>query len=401
VYATEQQGEVKWHVKTKLKLKCLGKRLGLPKSSEKTPTRGAKPAYVKKAGHVFVEVFMALLDLHSTPVIPLVAKREPALPIHWPTKIQILYRTALDNPLLLALLFGSIWHCIHMGLYRAGHHGSLLGFTPPLPWGYLALLPEFIVPYVSLRLLSAATTKRDAHWREQLTEGMERGQEIQKVSILGFAKISEVRDPDTGDHILRMSHYSRLLAEEMGKVPENASYVTRSYIDEIYLSAPLHDIGKVGINDDILKKKGALTVAEFEIMKMHTILGGDLLHDLEMKLGFRTFYSLGKQIAYHHHQRYDGKGYPNVLGESRALFIDGGIGRPLQGNEIPLSARIVSLADVYDALISRRCYKEPIPHEQARQMILEDSGKRFDPEVVRAFQRVEKDFIRISGEFSR
>jgi response regulator RpfG family c-di-GMP phosphodiesterase len=344
---------------------------------------------------------MALLDLHSTPMIPLVAKRKPIQPIHWPTKIQALYRTALDNPMLLALLFGSIWHCIHMGLYRAAHQGSLLGFTPPLPWGYLALLPEFIVPYVSLRLLSAATTKRDAHWREQLTEGMERGQEIQKVSILGFARISEVRDPDTGDHILRMSHYSRLLAEEMGKVPENASYVTRSYIDEIYLSAPLHDIGKVGINDDILKKKGSLTVAEFEIMKMHTILGGDLLHDLEMKLGFRTFYSLGKQIAYHHHQRYDGAGYPNVLGESRALFIDGGIGRPLRGNEIPLSARIVSLADVYDALISRRCYKEPIPHEQARQMILEDSGKRFDPEVVRAFQRVEKDFIRISSEFSR
>ncbi len=344
---------------------------------------------------------MALVDFHSSELPPVVAVSMKELRKKSKSKLHALYRTALDNALLSALLFGSIWHLIHIALFRAGHQGSLLGFMPTQPWGFLALLPEFLVPYVSLRLLAAAKHKHEEHWREQLLGGLERGQEIQKVSILGFAKISEVRDPDTGDHIQRMSHYSRLLAEEMGKLPEYTRYVTRDYVDEIYLSAPLHDIGKVGINDDILKKKGSLTPEEFDIMKMHTILGGDLLHELEMKLGFRTFYSLGKQIAYHHHQCWNGTGYPNVLGESRALFIDKGIGRPLQGKDIPLSARIVALADVYDALLSRRCYKEPIPHEQARRMILEDSGKRFDPEVVRAFQRLEKDFVRVSREFSR
>jgi putative two-component system response regulator len=344
---------------------------------------------------------MAIVDLHSPQMPPALASQMQGVGQRWGIRFHAFYRACLDNPLLLSLLFGCSWHLVHMALYRAGHNGSLIGFTPNHTWGFLALLPEFIVPYVSLRLLSAVTRKQDDHWREQLVEGLERGHEIQKVSILGFAKISEVRDPDTGDHILRMSHYSRLLAEEMGKIPEYSQYVSRSYVDEIYLSAPLHDIGKVGINDEILKKRGSLTANEFEIMKMHTILGGDLLHELEMKLGFRTFYSLGKQIAYHHHQCWNGTGYPNVLGESKALFVDPGIGRPLQGKEIPLSARIVALADVYDALISRRCYKEPIPHEQARRMILDDSGKRFDPEVVKAFQRVEKDFIRVSREFSR
>jgi putative two-component system response regulator len=235
---------------------------------------------------------------------------------------------------------------------------------------------------------------------KRIIQGLERGNEIQKVSILGFAKISEVRDPDTGDHIIRMSHYSRMLAQEMAQVPEYVGYITRTYCDEIFIAAPLHDIGKVGIRDDILKKQGGLTMSEFEIMKMHTIIGGDLLHELELKLEWRTFYSLSKEIAYHHHQRYDGTGYPNVLGASKAMFVEPGIGKPLAKN-IPLSARIVALADVYDALVSRRCYKEPIPHDDARRLILAESGKHFDPDLVQAFLRIEPELIRVAGEFSK
>jgi putative two-component system response regulator len=249
--------------------------------------------------------------------------------------------------------------------------------------------------------MAAVYRKTSENMHERILEGLERGNEIQKVSILGFAKISEVRDPDTGDHIIRMSHYSRMLAQEMAKFPEYAGYITRTYCDEIFIAAPLHDIGKVGIRDDILKKRGGLTADEFEIMKMHTIIGGDLLHELELKLGWRTFYSLSKEIAYHHHQRYDGTGYPNVLGTSKAMFVEPGIGKPLKGKSIPLSARIVAMADVYDALLSRRCYKEPIPHEKAREMIVAESGRHFDPDLVQAFLRIEKDLLRVSREFSK
>jgi putative two-component system response regulator len=310
------------------------------------------------------------------------------------------FETVLHNPLLPALAFGILFHMIRFGVHL-GLHGAAAGFLPATPLHWFAWLPEFAVPYAALWAMAAAYRKTSENMHERILEGLERGNEIQKVSILGFAKISEVRDPDTGDHIIRMSHYSRMLAQEMAKFPEYAGYITRTYCDEIFIAAPLHDIGKVGIRDDILKKRGGLTADEFEIMKMHTIIGGDLLHELELKLGWRTFYSLSKEIAYHHHQRYDGTGYPNVLGTSKAMFVEPGIGKPLKGKSIPLSARIVAMADVYDALLSRRCYKEPIPHEKAREMIVAESGRHFDPDLVQAFLRIEKDLLRVSREFSK
>lgn len=342
---------------------------------------------------------MTLLDIHSQPktLAPAVAAPVPAGP---KARLLALFETALENPLLPAFLCGLTFHVIRIAFHIAAH-GSLAGYLPAKAWHWLGWLPEFLIPYLALRIISAGHRKTNAAMHERILEGLERGNEIQKVSILGFAKISEVRDPDTGDHIIRMSHYSRMLAQEMSKMPEYSGYITRTYCDEIFIAAPLHDIGKVGIRDDILKKRGGLTAEEFEIMKMHTIIGGDLLHELEMKLGWRTFYSLSKEIAYHHHQRYDGSGYPNVLGKTKAMFVEPGIGKPLKGREIPLSARIVAMADVYDALVSRRCYKEPIPHNKARNMIVGESGKHFDPDLVQAFLRIEQELIRVSREFSK
>ncbi len=310
------------------------------------------------------------------------------------------FEGALENPVIPALFCGLAFHILRFGIHLF-MYGTPVGFLPTRPPHYLAWLPEFLLPYVALSLLAAGHRKNNQTMHKRIIEGLERGNEIQKVSILGFAKISEVRDPDTGDHIIRMSHYSRMLAQELAQVPEYVGYITRTYCDEIFIAAPLHDIGKVGIRDDILKKQGGLTMSEFEIMKMHTIIGGDLLHELELKLQWRTFYSLSKEIAYHHHQRYDGTGYPNVLGATKAMFVEPGIGKPLSGKNIPLSARIVALADVYDALVSRRCYKEPIPHDEARRLILAESGKHFDPDVVQAFLRIEPELIRVSGEFSK
>jgi putative two-component system response regulator len=345
---------------------------------------------------------MTLLDIHGQtkrfepPKVKSAVARAPGAP----TRFLALFETVLDNPLLPALAFGIVFHLVRFGVHFA-LHGTPAGFLPAAPMHWLAWLPEFLVPYVALAFIASAYRKTSESMHERILEGLERGNEIQKVSILGFAKISEVRDPDTGDHIIRMSHYSRMLAQEMSKFPEYSSYITRTYCDEIFIAAPLHDIGKVGIRDDILKKRGGLTADEFEIMKMHTIIGGDLLHELELKLGWRTFYSLSKEIAYHHHQRYDGTGYPNVLGATKAMFVEQGIGKPLKGKDIPLSARIVAMADVYDALVSRRCYKEPIPHETAREMIVAESGRHFDPDLVQAFLRIEKDLIRVAREFSK
>ena len=342
---------------------------------------------------------MAILDLSQ------IHQRVPSPGVRIAPKtstphVLAVFETALENPLLPAFAAGILFHLIRLGLHIAFTDGAA-GFFPEQPFRYLEWLPEFLLPYAGLRLISAGHRRTHATMHDKILEGLERGNEIQRVSILGFAKISEVRDPDTGDHIIRMSHYSRMLAQEMSNMPEYSGYITRTYCDEIFIAAPLHDIGKVGIRDDILKKRGGLTAEEFEIMKMHTIIGGDLLHELEMKLGWRTFYSLSKEIAYHHHQRYDGTGYPNVLGKTKAMFVEPGIGKPLQGKSIPLSARIVAMADVYDALVSRRCYKEPIPHERAKEMIVAESGKHFDPDLVQAFLRIEKDLIRVSKEFSK
>ncbi len=345
---------------------------------------------------------MALIDISPAPSPAALSQTQRRRSVK-EKNVEVVIRASdfsLQNPLIPALTFA-----LCLRVFAAVAHlwtrGSWVGFWPAT-WPQVAVWSaDFVLPYLALRFFAVAHRASRRNWRKKVAQGLERGHELQKVSILGFARMSEVRDADTGDHILRMSHYSRLLTEEMGKLPENRAYVTRQYCEEIFLSAPLHDIGKVGIVDSILKKRGSLTADEFEIMKMHTILGGDLLNELELKLGFRTFYSLGKQIAYHHHQRYDGAGYPNVLGASRAMFVDAGIGKPLQGKDIPLSARIVALADVYDALISRRCYKEPMPHEAAREHILDEAGKHFDPDVVAAFARSEEKMTRIAREFAK
>lgn len=228
-----------------------------------------------------------------------------------------------------------------------------------------------------------------------LREGIVQIGKLQEVSIQGFAKISDTRDPFTGKHVERMAVHAKIIAEELSKVPKYASYISPQYIKDLHVAAPLHDIGKVGIADKILKKKGALTLDEFEIMKLHTVIGGDLMAELERKLPYKTFYSLGKEIAYHHHQRYDGTGYPNVLstGGTQVFVVQAGLGEPLKGQEIPLSARIVAVADVYDALVSKRVYKDAYPHEIARDMVVSERGKHFDPEVVDAFLSAEERIL--------
>lgn len=200
--------------------------------------------------------------------------------------------------------------------------------------------------------------------------------EARDAIILALAKLAENRDPETGAHLERVQHFCRILSEALSVKPEFNATITPQFIDNIVRSSPLHDIGKVGIPDHILLKPGRLTTDEFEIMKMHSVIGGDTIRTLVEHGRRRGFLRMGMEIAYCHHEKFDGSGYPNRL----------------SGSQIPLAARIMAVADVYDALTSRRIYKSPMPHEQALEIIRRDSGAHFDPAVVAVLVEKEREF---------
>ena len=216
----------------------------------------------------------------------------------------------------------------------------------------------------------------------QVIESLKNVKEARTGAILGLAKLAEYRDNDTGRHLERIREYTKVLAEELAKRKEYQDYITSDYIEDLYHSSILHDIGKVGIPDSILLKPGRLTPEEFEVMQTHVILGGNALSAVDSQMRGQSFLSIGKEIAYYHHEKWNGAGYPNGL---KAL-------------EIPLSARLVSLADVYDAITSKRCYKEPFSHETALEIITNEKGTSFDPELVEAFLANEGEFKRIHAE---
>ena len=215
---------------------------------------------------------------------------------------------------------------------------------------------------------------------KQRTELIER---TNSATIYCLAALAETRDPETGEHIKRTQEYIRELALELREKEEYKEVLTDEYIDLLYKSAPLHDIGKVGVKDNILLKPGKLTAEEFEEMKKHTIYGGESLMVGINELGEESFLTLAKEIAVTHHEKWDGSGYPMGL----------------SNKEIPISGRLMALSDVYDALISKRVYKEPFTHEEAKNIILESSGTHFDPDIVEAFIKKESKFIEIMKKF--
>ena len=198
-------------------------------------------------------------------------------------------------------------------------------------------------------------------------------------TILGLARLAEYRDEDTGFHLERIREYSRCLAAYLIDYPEYRHYITHEYIDDLYQSSILHDIGKVWVKDIVLLKTGRLSEEEFEHMKQHTTKGGDIIRDIEGQVGTPAYLELGRKIAYSHHEKWDGSGYPEGLG----------------GKDIPLSARIVAVADVYDALTSKRPYKKAFSHEKAVSIISEGRGSHFDPELTDTFLEINREFNEI------
>ena len=207
---------------------------------------------------------------------------------------------------------------------------------------------------------------------------------IQDVTILALASLAETRDNETGNHLRRTQHYVRALAEHLQRHPRFSLLLTRTNIELITKSAPLHDIGKVGIPDQVLLKPGKLTSDEFTVMKTHTTLGNEAIENAEREMGRSApFLSMAKEIALSHQEKWDGSGYPQGLA----------------GERIPISARLMALADVYDALISRRAYKQPMSHEQATEIIRSGRGSHFDPDIVDAFLAIHTQFDDIAARF--
>ncbi|MBX3649958.1 MAG: two-component system response regulator [Burkholderiales bacterium] len=209
-------------------------------------------------------------------------------------------------------------------------------------------------------------------------------QVVQDVTIMAMASLAETRDNETGNHIRRTQGYVRLLATSLKESGRMADILTDEFIEILYKSAPLHDIGKVGIPDYILLKQGRLTPEEFEVMKTHTTLGRDAILAAEALLDTpSSFLETARDIAYGHQEKWDGSGYP----------------RGIAGEQIPLSARLMAVADVYDALISERPYKKPFSHEEAVDLIVKGSGSHFDPELVERFKNIADQFRIIAEQY--
>lgn len=206
---------------------------------------------------------------------------------------------------------------------------------------------------------------------------------VQSVMISGLASLAEYRDPETGEHIKRTQNYVKALATTLKRKGLYEEELTLENIDAMYMSVPLHDIGKVGIRDDILLKPGKLTDEEFEIMKTHAKIGYDTIRNVANKLKNNAFLEYAADVAYTHHEKYDGSGYP----------------RGLKGDEIPLIGRLMAVADVYDALTSKRVYKDAMSHEEAMEIIKAGIGKHFDPVIVSCAISLESTFQNIAHTY--
>ena len=211
---------------------------------------------------------------------------------------------------------------------------------------------------------------------------MERRNDLQRHVIDDLAGVIETRDVGTGEHVIRTKKYIDIIARELQKHDEYKNLLTEDVIQNIEAAAPLHDVGKIAISDTILLKPGKLTPEEFDIMKQHAQKGGEMIENIFANLDDKEFLDKAYNIAMFHHEKWDGSGYPQHR----------------SGEDIPLEARLMAIADVYDALVSRRIYKEPMPPKDAFKVILEGAGTHFDPKIIEIISPLEDTFVKASQE---
>jgi adenylate cyclase len=335
-----------------------------------------------------------LKELKSTPFDPAF----PGVEVHATVVDNILKKDFISRPRWAAgleslgvLVFGLISTLI-LAWTGAGWSSLLLGVVGVGVWqaSVWTFRNEgiFISPVLPLIVLmcnfSILTFFRFWQEEQRVKERTRELAMVQEATIESMSSLTETRDPRTGEHIRRTQNYIRLLAEYLKNQPRFSPFLDDETIDLLCKSAPLHDIGKVGVSDRILLKPGRLTDQEFDEMKQHTVYGRDTILAAERKLGNTSFLRVAREIVYTHHERWDGSGYPEGL----------------KGDQIPVPGRLMALADSYDALTSKRVYKSQIPHEKAVEIIIEEKGSHFDPEVVDAFLEVEKNFRQISLKYT-
>jgi adenylate cyclase len=335
-----------------------------------------------------------LKELKSTPFDPVF----PGVEVHATVVDNILKKDFISRPRWAAgleslgvLVLGLISAFI-LAWTGAGWSSLLLGVVGVGVWQASVWTFQnegiFISPVLPLMVLvcnfSILTFFRFWQEEQRVKERTRELAMVQEATIESMSSLTETRDPRTGEHIRRTQNYIRLLAEYLKNQPRFSPFLDDETIDLLCKSAPLHDIGKVGVSDRILLKPGRLTDQEFDEMKQHTVYGRDTILAAERKLGNTSFLRVAREIVYTHHERWDGSGYPEGL----------------KGDQIPVPGRLMALADSYDALTSKRVYKSQIPHEKAVEIIIEEKGSHFDPEVVDAFLEVEKNFRQISLKYT-
>lgn len=335
-----------------------------------------------------------LKELKSTPFDPVF----PGVEVHATVVDNILRKDFLSRPkwaaglesvgmLVLGLLSafilawtGAIWSSLLLGVVAVG-----VWQTSVWTFRNEGIFISPVLPLIVLACnFSLITFFRFWQEEQRVKERTLELAMVQEATIESMSSLTETRDPDTGGHIKRTQSYIRLLADYLKNQPKFIRFLDDEAIDLLCKSAPLHDIGKVGVSDRILLKPGKLTDQEFEEMKQHTVYGRDTILVAERKLGNTSFLRIAREIAYTHHERWDGSGYPEGLKEE----------------QIPVPGRLMALVDTYDALTSKRVYKSQIPHEKAVQIIIEAKGTQFDPAVVDAFLEVKEDFRRIGLRYA-
>ncbi len=237
--------------------------------------------------------------------------------------------------------------------------------------------------HLELKFAKEALIMQNEILEELVKDRTKELENVKDATIFSLAAVAETRDPETGSHIMRTQNYVKILAEQLAKNLKYKEVLTKEFIELLYKSAPLHDIGKVGVSDIILLKAAKLGSEEFEEIKKHPYYAKRALRVAQERLGENSFLKIAQEIAWTHHEKWDGSGYPEGIKEE----------------SIPLSGRLMALVDVYDALISERVYKEAYSHEEARSIIIEGKGTHFDPDVVEAFLEIEEKFIAISQQY--